>query len=308
MTTQARPSLRAVAVNLLGYAEQPQFGATPFEVNAGGRPYVPAGDGGIVLGVRLGESAFARDADHAAPGMCLVHPEQAARHALAIYSCIGNQATVRTGDAAGARGMVIGKRGELGRVVVWFEQQDLARLRPSDQVTVRSAGQGWQPAGFPPEVTLLNTDPAALGHLPVALSAGGAVVTATVRAVVPSKAAGNGIGRPAAGWDLDLQLGWPDPLAASAQRVAGSVPGLLLGDLIAVSDLDARFNMGYRRGWMTIGVIVHGSSPLPGHGPGLTPILTGPAQSLQAVPDQGGHAGLTEAIVRLLTVAELPLQ
>jgi hypothetical protein len=308
MTTLAGPPLRAVAVNLLGYAEQPQFGATPYEVNAEGHPYVPAGDGGIVLGVRLGESAFGRDADHVAPGACLIHPDQAARHALAIYSCIGNQATVRTGDAAGARGVVIGKRGELGRVVVWFEQQHMARLRPSDQVTVRSAGQGWQPAGFPPDVTLLNTDPGALAHLPVSIGGNGAVVTVAVRAVVPSKVAGNGIGRPAAGWDLDLQLGWPDPAAGSARRVSGSAQGLVLGDLVAVSDLDARFNMGYRRGWMTVGVIVHGSSPLPGHGPGLTPILTGPAQHLRAEPDEAGHAGLTEAIVRLLTVAELPLQ
>ena len=80
---------------------------------------------------------------------------------------------------------------------------------------------------------------------------------------------------------------------------------MLLGDLVAVSDLDARFNLGYRRGWLTVGVIVHGASPLPGHGPGITPILTGPAEALRAAPDRAGHAGLTEAVVRLLTVAEL---
>ncbi len=285
-------ALRAVAVNLLGYAEHPESGESPFRIGADGRPYVPVGDGGIVLGLKLGESAFSRDADHAAPGACLVHPDPAARHALTIYSCIGNQVTVRTGRAAGARGLVTGKRGEQGRVIACFDQEDLARMRPSDQVTVRACGQGWHPPGFPPEVTVLNTAPAALERLPVALD--GTSVTAGVRLVVPSKLAGNGIGRPAVGWDLDLQL-------TAAEDV-------LLGDLVAVLDLDARFNMGYRRGWLCVGVIVHASSPQPGHGPGLTPILTGPAPVLRAVPDRAGHVGLSAAIVQSLAVAELQLQ
>jgi hypothetical protein len=294
-------ALRPVAVNLLGYAEQPESSDGPFRISADGRPYVPAGDGGIVLGLQLGESAFSRDADHAAPGACLVHPDPAARHALTMYSCIGNQVTVRTGRAAGARGLVTGKRGEQGRVVACFDQQDLARMRPSDAVTVRACGQGWRPSAFPPEVTVLNIDPAAierlpvaLERLPVALDGDGTSVTAGVRLVVPSKLAGNGIGRPAVGWDLDLQLTAADDV--------------LLGDLVAVSDLDARYNMGYRRGWLTVGVIVHGSSPQPGHGPGLTPILSGPAPILRARPDQAGHVGLTAAIVQSLALAELEPQ
>jgi hypothetical protein len=108
-----------------------------------------------------------------------------------------------------------------------------------------------------------------------------------VRLSVPSQLAGNGIGRPAAGWDLDLQL---DPAAAA---------GLLLGDLVAVTGVDARWNMGYRRDWVTVGVIVHGGSPMPGHGPGITPILTGPATALRAVPDDAQHAGLTEAALKI---------
>jgi hypothetical protein len=287
-------SLLPVAVNLLGYAEHPESGNSPFLVSADGHPYVPAGDGGIVLGLQLGESAFSRDADHAAPGACLVHPDPAARHALTIYSCIGNQVTVRSGGAAGARGLVIGKRGEQGRVVAWFEQADLARMRPADQVCVRAFGQGSRPPGFPAQITVMNVDPAALDRLPVTLDADGSSVTAGVRRVVPSKAAGNGIGRPAAGWDLDLQL-------SAAEDV-------LLGDLVAVSDLDSRYNMGYRRDWLTVGLIVHGSSPQPGHGPGLTPILTGPAPILRLRPDQAGHAGLTAGVVQSLTVAELQLK
>jgi Domain of unknown function (DUF4438), C-terminal len=138
----------------------------------------------------------------------------------------------------------------------------------------------------------MNLDPAVLGSLPIGLpaDAGRGAVTAGVRMSVPSRLAGNGIGRPSVAWDLDLQLPPPGPDGAG---------DLALGDLVAVTDLDARYNMGYRRGWVTVGVVGHGASPLPGHGPGMTPILTGPGTALRPVPDAAGHAGLTAAMVKL---------
>ena len=283
---------RLVAVNLLGVVEHPALGDTPYRVNRDGRSYVPAGDGGIVMDLRLGDSVFGLDGDHAAPGACLVHPDPASRHALASYACIGNPARVRTGRAAGAQGAVVGKRGEEGRVIVAFGQDDLARLRPGDEVAVRARGQGLCLPGLPPGVMAMNLDPDLLARLPVDLSPGGDAggLTVGVRMRVPSRLAGNGIGRPAVAWDLDLQLPPPGP---------GGVGDLALGDLVAVTDLDARYNMGYRRGWVTVGVIGHGASPLPGHGPGLTPVLTGPVAALRPVPDPAGHAGLTAAMLKL---------
>jgi Domain of unknown function (DUF4438) len=288
MTGEA--AARLVAVNLLGIVEHPALGDTPYRVDRDGRPYVPAGDGGIVTNLCLGDSVFALLGDHAAPGACLVHPDPAARHALASYCCIGNQARVRTGEAAGARGVVIGKRGEEGRVIVSLGESDLARLRPGDEVAVRARGQGLRPPGLPPDVTIMNLDPDVLASLPVGLGGQDGAVTAGVRMSVPSRLAGNGIGRPSVAWDLDLQLPPPGPDGAG---------DLAFGDLVAVTDLDARYNMGYRRGWLTVGVVGHGASPLPGHGPGMTPILTGPAAALRPVPDPAGHTGLTAAIVEL---------
>jgi hypothetical protein len=105
--------------------------------------------------------------------------------------------------------------------------------------------------------------------------------------VLPAKVAGNGLGRPAASWDLDLQLTSP-----------GNTH-MLLGDLVAITDIDARFNIGYRRDWLTIGVIVHGASPLPGHGPGITVILSGPASAFRPIQDTAGHMGLTASMLNL---------
>jgi hypothetical protein len=278
--------LNAVAVNLLGSVEHPEFGDSPYRVDADGRPYVPVGDGGIVLGLRLGDSVFALDGDHAAPGACLAHKDAAARHALVLYSCIGNEAVVRTGAAAGAMGAVLGKRGEAGRVITGFRPAELARMRPGDQVSVRGCGQGFRPDWLPAAVGVANIDPGLLAGLPVAAGEDGAV-TAGVRAVLPAKLSGNGLGRPAAGWDLDLQVR------------AGDGLDLRLGDLVAIDDIDARYNMGYRSGWVSVGIVVHAASPLPGHGPGMTPILTGPRTALVTRVEGDGHAGLTDALLKL---------
>jgi hypothetical protein len=276
----------AVAVNLLGRVEHPELGDSPYRVDADGKPFVPVGDGGIVLGLALGDPVFAIDGDHAAPGACLTHWDEAARHALVLYSCAGNEAEVRTGCAAGAKGAVIGKRGEDGRVIVSFRPADLARLRPGDQVSVRACGQGYRPAWLPGSVWVMNAGPDLLATLPVSL-AGDQAVSVGVRTVLPARLAGNGLGRPAASWDLDLQLG------------SGDGEDLRLGDLVAIDDIDARYNMGYRSGWVSVGIVVHGSSPLPGHGPGMMPILTGPRSALATREDHLDHVGLTTALLLL---------
>ncbi len=107
---------------------------------------------------------------------------------------------------------MLGQRGEEGRVIVGLAQADLARVRPGDEVAVRACGQGLRPPGLPPEVTVLNLDPDLLGLLPVGLGGeDGAAVTVGVRMTAASRLAGNGIGRPAVAWDLDLQLPPPGP-------------------------------------------------------------------------------------------------
>lgn len=264
-----------VAMNLTGVVETPTMGSSPYLVDADGAPYVPIGSSGVVLGVRLGDGVFDHDTDHAAPGVTLEHRDQAARHALTAFACLGNEAVVRTGAAAGARGTVLGKRGEQGRVIVVFPDEVLAALLPGDAIAVRTYGQGTVLADAA-DVTVLNTDPRMLPavRLPVG-----------VRAVVPSALVGNGIGRPAQMWDLDLQV-------TAATAAEAGLEGLRLGDFVAIEDLDVRHNAGYRRGWRTVGVIVHGGSPQPGHGPGLMPLLCGPAGRLGIRVDGDQHLGV----------------
>jgi len=278
----------AVTVNLLGYVDQGEFGDDPYRIDHDGRPYVPVGDGGIVLGLRLGDSVFTHLGDHAAPGVCLVHPVDDAGHGLVALSCLGNPVTVRTGDAAGSRGVVLGKRGGGKRVIAVFSQDVLARLRPGDQVAIRSQGQG--ATSLLAGVTQLNVSPVALSLLPVAVRDGHLDVG--VRGVVASRVVGNGIGRPMAMWDVDLQCAAP----------SSTLPELRLGDLVAITDLDGRLNAGYRKDWLSIGVVVHAGSPQPGHGPGVTILLSGHASSFSVRSEGESHQGLSEE--RLLAFVE----
>lgn len=271
---------KLVGVNLLAHVEQPDVGSDPYRIGHDGQPYVPVGDGGVVLGLQLGDSVFEHVGDHAAPGVCLVHPSDDAAHALVALSCIGNEVIVRTGDALGARGVVLGKRGGGQRVLAVFTQDALRRLRPGDQVSIGSVGQGAQ--GPLEAITQLNIAPRVLDLLPVKEEDGRLEVG--VHATLPSKVVGNGVGRPMAMWDVDLQIGPKDP----------AVENLRLGDLVAISDLDARYNAGFRRGWMSVGVVVHGASKQPGHGPGVTIILTGPAELFSVRVDGEKHHGLRE--------------
>lgn len=266
-------------MNLAGVVESPSIGTTPYRVDWDGRPYVPVGDGGVVLGVHLGDLVGAVDGDHVAPGASLAHADPAARFGLVSYACVGNPVRVRDGAAAGATGWVHGKRGEDGRVLVALPDDALAVLQPGDGVAVRAYGQGAVLPGA--GVALMNLDPRLLGPLGISVSAQG--VEVPVRAVVPGRLAGNGIGRPAHQWDVDLAFPAGDEVLA----------GLRLGDLLAVTDLDVRHNIGYRRGWVTVGLVVHGDSPQPGHGPGLTPLLSGPADRLLPQVVATGPAALS---------------
>jgi hypothetical protein len=263
-----------VANNLLGIAEHASL--TPmvaYKIDRDGHPYVPTGDGGIVLGVHLGDGVFDTDGDHVAPGVTLVHSDPGARFGLTAFSCVGNEVVVRSGRASGAVGHVIGKRGESGRVIVSFDDETMAEILPGDQMSVRAVGQGFAPSGLPSDVVVMNVDPTLYAALPV--STDGGVASVDVAGVLPSRVCGNGIGRPAQMWDVDLAV-VPDSPDLQGRDMR-------LGELWAIENLDVRHNMGYRRDWVTIGVICHGGSPMPGHGPGLVPILCGPLGQLQTV-------------------------
>jgi len=288
----ARDNLDAlVETRVMGQVTSPELSAGVYAVDREGKPFVPVGAGGIKYNVKVGMSAFGWAADQVEPGVSIANPQATANSALSTFTCVGNTVQVRTGLATGALGVVTGKHEEFAsyqHVLVDFDQETLSRLCPGDQVVVRARGAGLAAAGAP-NVTLHSLDPDLWRKL--SLSAGGpALVEMPVVAVVPPHLVGIGSGRISATTSICLQLGSRDELSEVG------VADLRLGDLVAVTDWDGRYNTGYRPGAMLIGCVAAGTSRLAGYGPSLTILASGRGDQLRAIIDPKAN------IARMLAV------
>lgn len=78
-----------------------------------------------------------------------------------MLSCVGNRATVVTGDAKGGQGTVIGKHGGIEHVLIDFPSELMEQLIIGDRVLVKSFGVGLKLLDCP-NIKLLNMDPALL--------------------------------------------------------------------------------------------------------------------------------------------------
>lgn len=87
---------------------------------------------------------------------------------------------------------------------------------------------------------------------------------------------GSGLGKNTV-WrgDYDIQLFDP------AIRHRFQLDRLRFGDFVAICEADTRHGPAYRQAHVTVGVVVHGDSTVSGHGPGVTPLLTGPAHVIK---------------------------
>jgi hypothetical protein len=90
-----------------------------------------------------------------------------------------------------------------------------------------------------------------------------------VTAKVPSELMGSGLGSdsPFRG-DYDIQT------SDSKTLERHGLQNLKFGDLVAIMDHQCHYGYCYKKGAITIGVIIHGDSFLAGHGPGVQVIMT----------------------------------
>ena len=62
-----------------------------------------------------------------------------------------------------------------------------------------------------------------------------------------------------------------------------SLDMLRLGDMVAISDLDCTNGPRWHRDAVTVGVVVHGSSSLAGHGPGINALFTSSQGTIEPI-------------------------
>ena len=239
--------------------------------------------GGIVYNVKCGDSAMGWAADHIEPGISLELPrEEAARvRALNTLSQIGNSVRLVSGDAKGARGTVTGKHGGIEHVHVDFAQRDLEKLAVGDRARVESFGLGLELLDYP-EIKVMNLDPKLLERLGITKRKDKLVVP--VALTIPAEIMGSGLGQNCCrSGDYDIQCSDP----ASVRR--WGLERLRLGDLVAVTDADNSFGRIFRKGAVSVGVVVHGDCVQSGHGPGLATVLTSPEGRIVPKPSSGAN-------------------
>ncbi len=282
---------KLVKISVMGEIASPTI-RNVYNISAIGKPMVFPGVGGITYNVRVGDPACGWEADHVEPGASVENKEndprqgQAANAAFNILSCVGNQATVVTGQAKGAKGVVTGKHGGIEHVLVDFSLEVLEELVLGDKVIVKAFGTGLKLLDHP-DVKVFNLDPALLEAWNPQPKDGKLEVPVTH--IVPAAIMGSGLGaNQVNSGDYDIQL--------FDEKVVEryGLNSLRLGDLVAIIDADHSFGRIYRQGAISVGVVVHTNCVTAGHGPGVTTLMT--SSSGQIVPQISPKANVASLL------------
>jgi hypothetical protein len=262
---------KLIKISVMGEIASPTI-RNVYNVSATGKPMVLPGVGGITYNLRVGDLACGWEADHVEPCVSVENKEndarsgQAANTAFNVLSCIGNKATVASGDAKGEAGIVTGKHGGIEHVLVDFPSEVLDKLVLGDHILVKAYGVGLKLTDFP-EIKVFNLDPGLLEAWDPQPRDDKLEVPVTN--VVPAAIMGSGLGaNQVNSGDYDIQL-FDDGVVEHY-----GLDRLRLGDLVAIIDADHSFGRIYRQGAISVGVVIHSNCVTAGHGPGVTTLMT----------------------------------
>jgi hypothetical protein len=260
-----------IKISVMGEIASPTI-RNVYNVSATGKPLVLPGVGGITYNLRVGDPACGWEADHVEPGVSSENKEndprsgQGANTAYNVLSCIGNKATLVSGEAKGAQGTVTGKHGGIEHVLVDFPSEVLEQLVLGDRILVKAFGVGLKLIDYP-DIKVLNMDPALLAAWN--LQAKGDKLEVPVTHIVPAAIMGSGLGaNQVNSGDYDIQL-FDEGIVEQY-----GLESLRLGDLVAIIDADHSFGRIFRQGAVTVGVVIHSNCVTAGHGPGVTTLMT----------------------------------
>jgi hypothetical protein len=254
-----------------------------WSVDHEGKPFSLPSIGGITLNMQVGDPATGWAGDHVEPGVSCTadtkNPREHPNNSLQVYSCAGNVATIVSGEAKGATGYVLGHHGGSEHVIVDFPRQVKEQLTYDDKIIIRGRGQGLKLLDYP-EILLYNLDPDLLAKMAIE-ELGEGKLRVPVTTMVPAACMGSGIGATnVVSGDYDVVTSDPESV-----RQYG-LDKMRFGDFVALLDHDNRYGRAYRRGAVTIGVIVHSDCLIAGHGPGVTTVMTSATRLIEPVIDR----------------------
>ncbi len=257
-----------------------------WSVDHQGKPFLLPSIGGITLNVQVGDSAFEWAGDHVEPGVsCTADTHKPFDHpnnALQIYSCVGNTATVHSGAAEGEKGVVLGHHGGSEHIMVDFPRKVKEKMTYSDTIIVHARGQGLKLVDFP-DIALFNLAPELLRKMKVTLNGDG-TLDVPVTTLVPAACMGSGVGAShVAKGDYDVMTSDPETVSTFG------LDKMRFGDFVALLDHDNRYGRAYRKGAVSIGVVVHSDCLVAGHGPGVTTLMTCVQSEIRPVIDPAAN-------------------
>ncbi|MCL1844161.1 MAG: DUF4438 domain-containing protein [Defluviitaleaceae bacterium] len=267
-------------ISVSGTVWHPRGGAGGRVTADGGIMWL-AGTGGITYNAKIGDPCIGWAADHLEPGVTTRNKDDECNQAYTILSCIGNEATVRSGDAKGDKGIVTGKHGGCEHLMIYFPQDTLEKLNIDDKISVKATGQGMEFLDYP-EIILRSVSPALLEKMNISETAGRLKIGAAK--IIPAEIMGSGIGHVStARGDYDITM-FDENMIKKHE-----LTGLRFGDIVAITNADTRYGRAYKKGACTIGVIVHGASKIAGHGPGVTTLITSGQPLIEPFTDENAN-------------------
>lgn len=280
---------KLVKISVVGEAVSPVFPSV-YTISAQGKPVVLPGVGGITYNIRVGDPACGWEADHVEPGVSIENKESDTRYgrgantALNVLACVGNEATIISGEAKGAKGVVTGKHGGIEHVLVDVQPEVMEKLALGDKFNIKAYGVGLKLLDFP-DITVMNMDPRflkALGPTPK-----GGKLEVPVTHIVPAAVMGSGLGsNQTYSGDYDIQL------FDEKTRKQHKLDSIGLGDVVAITDADHAYGRIYRQGAVSVGIVVHTDCVTAGHGPGVTTLFTSSAGKI--VPKVDSKANIAK--------------
>ena len=260
---------KLVMLSVIGEIASPVTPRGIYVVNTDGIPEVLPAVGGITYNLRIGDSCVGLKADHIEPGVSIKSVKNNTSYgnnSLTLFSCIGNEAKVVTGEGKGKKGVVTGKHGGIENVHIDFEPEILEDLVIGDKIQIKSFGLGMEIEEFP-EIRIMNVDPGLFDKL--GISASDKKLKVPVTHLIPAYIMGGGIGSTQAyTGDQDIQI------FDKETREKYNLNTLRFGDIVAMMDADHTYGRMYKKNAVSIGVVIHGDCIGAGHGPGVTTIMT----------------------------------
>jgi hypothetical protein len=282
---------KLVKISVMGSISSPISSIYTYRISATGQPVVLPGAGGITYNVRVGDLATGWEADHVEPGVSIKNLSKSGFEsygynpnlALNLLACIGNEGIVASGSAKGEKGVVVGKHGGIDHVLMDFKPNVTEKLLIGDKIQIKAYGVGLKLLDYP-EIKVMNMDPKLLRAINPK-PRGDNKLEIPVTHKVPAKVMGSGLGSiQAYTGDYDIQL------FDEETKMKYGLEDLRLGDLVAILDTDHSYGRIYKKGAITIGVIVHSDCVIAGHGPGVTTLFT--CSTRKIVPRKNPKANL----------------